>query len=41
MLVGSVVCELAGAFEEDKYFSRNIIADEVMIFVRSCCCLII
>ena len=33
MLVGIVVCELAGPFEEDKYFSRNIIADEVMIFV--------
>jgi hypothetical protein len=32
MLVGIVVCGLAGAFE-DKQFSKNIIADEVMIFV--------
>lgn len=30
--MGFVVCELAGAFD-DKCFSRNIIADEVMIFV--------
>lgn len=32
MLVGFVVCEPAGAFE-DKCWSKNIIADEVMIFV--------
>ena len=32
MLVGLVLCGLAGAFE-DKCFSNNIIADEVMIFV--------